>query len=45
MLRNEFQADFLLLSDGPCDVTCIEGQTMDYVANLTDPLGNMFVPD
>jgi hypothetical protein len=43
MMRKEFDADYLVLSDGPCDVRCVEGQPMDYVANSIDAEGNRFV--
>ena len=39
IVRGEFHADYLVLADGPCDVRCMEGQTMDYVANSIDAFG------
>ena len=42
ILRQEFHADYLVLAEGPCDVRCLEGQTMDYVANSTGAAGTAF---
>ena len=39
IIRGEFGADYLVLADGPCDVRCVEGHGMDYVANSSDAFG------
>ena len=39
IIRGEFGADYLVLADGPCDVRCVEGHGMDYVANSNDAFG------
>ena len=38
-MLKKWDADYVVISDGPCHLRCPEGQTMDYMANTSDAKG------